>query len=73
MFSNLTLAVALTCCMLAPAAPAHARDARPTVAITSIEVLQGGWTVPPPDLGSTIAALVVDQLVSAQQFHVVDG
>lgn len=73
MFSNLTLAAGLACCFLAPAFPAQARDARPTVAIANIEVLHGGWTVPPPELGPAIAALITDQLVTAQRFHVVDG
>lgn len=73
MFSNAALISTVLCCMLAQVAPAQARDARPTVAIANIEIAQGGWTLPPPQLGSTIVELVVDQLVGAQRFHVVDG
>ena len=73
MFSNTALISTLLCCILAQVSPAQARVVRPTIAIANIEVERGGWTLPPPQLGSTIAELMVDQLVSSEQFHVVDG
>jgi curli biogenesis system outer membrane secretion channel CsgG len=73
MFSNTALISTLLCGLVAQVSPAQARDVRPTVAVANIEVGRGGWTVPPPQLGSTIAELLVDQLVGSQQFHVVDG
>jgi curli biogenesis system outer membrane secretion channel CsgG len=36
-------------------------------------VLPGGWTLPPPQLGSTITTLLVDQLVNVSRFHILDG
>ena len=46
---------------------------RPTIAIVSFEAAQGGWTLPPPQLGETIAQLLLDRLVTAGVFRVMDG
>src|SRR5205807_304417 len=50
-----------------------ATDSRPTIAIVGFETIPGGWVLPPPQLGTTIAELFVDRLVTANPFHVLDG
>jgi curli biogenesis system outer membrane secretion channel CsgG len=57
----------------ATAAPARAQDNKPTLAIVDFDQTPGGWTLPPPQLGSTVAQLMLDQLVSAEKFRVLDG
>ncbi len=55
---------------------ARAADARrdgPTLAIVDFEVTPGGWTLPPPQIGATVADLLLDQLVNAAPYHVLDG
>jgi curli biogenesis system outer membrane secretion channel CsgG len=54
---------------------ASAQDAgvKPNIAIADVMVAPGGWTVPPPQMGSTIVELVVGELVESRQFHVYDG
>ncbi len=47
--------------------------ARPTLAIVDFEATPGGWTLPPPRVGETVAALMVDRLVASSQYHVLDG
>src|SRR5437773_4642986 len=54
-------------------AAAASDDGRPTVAIVGFEAAPGGWVLPPPQLGRTVADLLLDRLVSAGSFHVVDG
>jgi curli biogenesis system outer membrane secretion channel CsgG len=46
---------------------------RPKVAVVAFEPTTAGWMVPPPQLGSTVAQLMMDRLVHAAQFHVFDG
>lgn len=46
---------------------------RPTVAIIDFDAAPGGWTLPPPRLGETVAALMLDRLVASGQYHVLDG
>src|SRR6266568_1492480 len=60
---------------LTTGARAFAQDApsKPTLAIADVAVSPGGWTLPPPQLGSAIIELLIDELVSSQQFHVYDG
>ncbi len=53
--------------------PAGAQDNKPTLAIVNFDAAPGGWTLPPPQLGSTVAQLMLDQLVTAETFHVLDG
>ena len=51
-----------------------AQDApKPTIAIVDVAVSSGGWTLPPPQMGSAIIDLLLNELVSSQQFHVYDG
>lgn len=59
--------------VLAPIVGAQEATARPTVAIADVEVAPGGWMLPPPQLGQVITQLLLDELVSSAQFHVVDG
>jgi len=56
-----------------PAGAAAAEDGRPTVAIVGFDAAPGGWVLPPPQLGMTLADLMMDRLVSANAFHVLDG
>ncbi|HZP47824.1 MAG TPA: CsgG/HfaB family protein [Vicinamibacterales bacterium] len=37
------------------------------------EVAPGGWTLPPPQVGATAADLLLDQLVNAAPYRVLDG
>src|SRR5947208_5231506 len=46
---------------------------RPTVAIIDFEASPSGWTLPPPRLGEIVAALMLDRLVAAGPYHVLDG
>jgi curli biogenesis system outer membrane secretion channel CsgG len=59
--------------VLAPIVGAQEATARPTVAIADVEVTPGGWTLPPPQLGEVITQLLLDELVTSAQFHVLDG
>lgn len=45
----------------------------PTLAIVDFEVTPGGWTLPPPQVGATVADLLLDQLVNAAPYRVLDG
>ena len=45
----------------------------PTLAIVDFEVAPGGWTLPPPQIGATVADLLLDQLVNAAPYRVLDG
>ncbi len=71
-----TFVLLMTACWAATATPAHAAgraaDA-PTVAIVDFEVTPGGWTLPPPQVGATVADLLLDQLVNAAPYRVLDG
>jgi len=61
----------MTCVMLANAAAAQPREL-PRVAIADFEVTPTGSTLPPPQLGVTLAQLMLHRLVDATQFHVYD-
>ena len=58
--------------------PASARAAdepgrRPIVAVVDFDATPAGSTLPPPQLGTTIAQLLVDKLVGVAPFHLLDG
>jgi len=61
----------MACVMLANAAAAQPREL-PRVAIADFEVTPTGSTLPPPQLGVTLAQLMLHRLVDATQFHVYD-
>jgi hypothetical protein len=46
---------------------------RPRVAIVDFDATPGGWTLPPPQLGATVAQLLLDKLVGVAPFHIFDG
>jgi hypothetical protein len=43
------------------------------VAIVDFDATPGGWTLPPPQLGATVAQLLLDKLVGVAPFHIFDG
>jgi len=43
---------------------------RPAVAVVDFEVAPGGWTAPPPQVGKTLAQLMLDRLVESGQLRV---
>jgi curli biogenesis system outer membrane secretion channel CsgG len=45
----------------------------PKVAIVAFDAAPGGWTVPPPRIGETVAELMLDQLIAAGSYQIVDG
>jgi curli biogenesis system outer membrane secretion channel CsgG len=45
----------------------------PKVAIVAFDATPGGWTVPPPRIGETVAELMLDQLIAAGSYQIVDG
>ncbi len=55
--------------------PANAQDhvEKPRIAIADVDVRQGGWTLPPPEIGAAIAELLLAELVESSQFRVFDG
>jgi curli biogenesis system outer membrane secretion channel CsgG len=60
----------------AAAVPARATEephVRPTLAVVDFDVTPGGSTLPPPHLGATAAQLLLDKLVSAAEYHMLDG
>ena len=61
----------MACIVLANAAAAQPRDL-PRLAIADFEVAHSGATLPPPQLGATMAQLMLHRLVDATQFHVYD-
>jgi curli biogenesis system outer membrane secretion channel CsgG len=64
--------IAVTACLLvANAAAAQPREL-PRVAIADFAVAPSGSTLPPPQLGATMAQLMLHRLVDATQFHVYD-
>jgi hypothetical protein len=64
--------MAVTACLLvANAAAAQPREL-PRVAIADFTVAPSGSTLPPPQLGATMAQLMLHRLVDATQFHVYD-
>jgi len=52
---------------------AQERASKPAIAIADIDVRPGGWTLPPPEMGSAIAELLLAEFVSSAQFRVYDG
>jgi len=46
---------------------------RPRVAVVDFDATPGGWTLPPPQLGTTVAELLLDNLVGVAPFHLLDG
>jgi curli biogenesis system outer membrane secretion channel CsgG len=67
----------LVCAVLVDAAlpvPAAAQSSeQPRIAVVDFEARPGGWTLPPPRVGATVAQLMLNRLVEASQFHVFDG
>jgi curli biogenesis system outer membrane secretion channel CsgG len=45
----------------------------PKVAVVAFDATPGGWTVPPPRIGETAAELLVDRLIAAGSYQIVDG
>ena len=64
---GITILAGLPRCVSAQDAP------KPTIAIADIAVRPGGWTLPPPQMGSAIIDMLLGELVGSQQFHVYDG
>lgn len=46
---------------------------RPAVAVARLDVAQGGWTLPPPEIGASVVDMLVNELVGSERFHVYDG
>jgi hypothetical protein len=63
--------VLMTWVVLLGSAAAQPRDL-PRLAIADFEVAPSGSTLPPPQLGTTMAQLMLHRLVDATQFHVYD-
>jgi curli biogenesis system outer membrane secretion channel CsgG len=61
----------MACVVLVNAAAAQLREL-PRVAIADFEVTPSGSMLPPPQLGVTLAQLMLHRLVAATQFHVYD-
>ena len=70
---QMRLAVVVMSMVAVSVVPAGAQDNKPKLAIINFDAAPGGWTLPPPQLGSTVAQLMLDQLVSSDAFHVLDG
>ena len=66
-----TVFVVLAC--LATGRAAIAQDGKPTLAIADVALTASGTTLPPPQLGASIVAQLLDELVSSDRFHVYDG
>src|SRR3982751_7123771 len=58
---------------VATGAMAQDAAARPAIAIADVAVSPGGWTLPPPQISSTIVELMMNELVTSQRFRVYDG
>src|SRR3954452_15719429 len=58
---------------VATGAMAQDAQARPSVAIADVAISPGGWTLPPPQLSSTIVELMMNELESSHRFHLYDG
>jgi curli biogenesis system outer membrane secretion channel CsgG len=67
------LVVGIVRVTVATGAMAQEASARPAVAIADVAISPGGWTLPPPQLSSTVIELMMNELVSSQRFHVYDG
>lgn len=48
-------------------------DDRPTIAIVEFDTTPAGTVLPPPQLGVTLADLMLDKLVASERFRVLDG
>jgi curli biogenesis system outer membrane secretion channel CsgG len=55
------------------ALPAGAQTLKPTLAVVEFDAAPGGWTLPPPQIGATVAQLMLDRLVDSAAFQVFDG
>ena len=67
------VAVGLIRVIAATGALAQDAQARPSVAIANVAISPGGWTLPPPQLSTTIVELMLNELESSQRFHLYDG
>src|SRR5262245_43188001 len=56
-------------------APLSAQEptALPTIAILEFDTMPAGTVLPPPQMGSTLADLLIDRLVASGRFRVKDG
>jgi curli biogenesis system outer membrane secretion channel CsgG len=72
---NLSIAALIwgTSVTLLAAAPPASPQEKPTIAIVDFDQAPGGWVLPPPNLGSTVAQLMLDRLVHTNSFRVLDG
>ena len=52
---------------------AGAAQDRPQLAVVAFDITPGGWTVPPPHVGATVAELMLDRLMASGAFQIVDG
>jgi curli biogenesis system outer membrane secretion channel CsgG len=59
--------------MAAPGRAAAQPLEQPKIAIVDFDARPGGTTLPPPQIGATIAQLMLDRLVEANRFQVFDG
>jgi curli biogenesis system outer membrane secretion channel CsgG len=50
-----------------------AAQERAQLAIVAFDATPGGWTVPPPHVGATIAELMLDRLIASGAYQIVDG
>lgn len=67
------LMVVTTVAATMPARATEDPHVRPTLAVVDFEVTPGGSTLPPPHLGTTAAQLLLDKLVAAAEYHMLDG
>jgi len=51
---------------------ASAQD-KPQLAIVAFDATPGGWTLPPPHVGATVAELMLDRLMASGTYQIVDG
>jgi len=62
--------------ILGVASAANAADDprdHPTLAIVDFDATPGGWILPPPQLGTIVAELLLDKLVGVAPFRLLDG
>src|SRR2546425_11531864 len=62
--------------ILGVASAANAADDprdHPTLAIVDFDAMPSGWILPPPQLGTIVAELLLDKLVGVAPFRLLDG
>jgi curli biogenesis system outer membrane secretion channel CsgG len=63
------VAIVVTGLLMATIAAAQ----EPRVAVVTFDTAAGGWTVPPPRIGETVAELMLDKLIADGSYQIVDG